>query len=211
MRRGEAWSSRPRRGKTPVDGPSQRAGATLRGASFGRPCHAAHCRPRFFYGHVMRSDLSLAFLIAGLISFISILFTPGVSGVTRAMKCYAARRVWDHNGPERQENLIANERPPVSSDDNCTYMPENATIKSVKHIGIALFDRFALCETASVIEVFQSANVLLSCDRGRAVRYKVCLLSTVGGCVASSSSVNVWTGSVDTPRHVELFPGAFRR
>ncbi len=105
--------------------------------------------------------------------------------------------------------MPANGRPPFSSDDIHAYMPENVTIKSVKHIGIALFDSFALCETASVIELFQSANALVSCDRGRAAPYQVYLLSSAGGCVASSSSVNVWTESVDTPRHVRHFQVLF--
>jgi len=98
---------------------------------------------------------------------------------------------------------------PVPGDNDIKGMRENATIKPVKDIGIVLFDGFALPDAASVIEVFQSANALADSEQRRSVRYNVCLLSIIGGCIASSSSVQVWTESVDTPRRVGRFHALF--
>ena len=72
--------------------------------------------------------------------------------------------------------------------------------RTIKHIGIVLFNGFALPETASIIEVFQSANTLSHAGRDGAPRYEVCLLSAAGGRIATSSSVFVWTESMDV-RH----------
>nr|WP_236674478.1 helix-turn-helix domain-containing protein [Paraburkholderia hospita] len=79
----------------------------------------------------------------------------------------------------------------------------------MKNIGVALFDGFALPDTASVVEAFQSANALVDTDQRRPAYYNVCLLSTIGGRIASSSSVYVWTESVDARRHSEQFHAVF--
>ncbi|MEM5353838.1 helix-turn-helix domain-containing protein [Paraburkholderia caribensis] len=80
---------------------------------------------------------------------------------------------------------------------------------AAKNIGIALFDGFALPDTASVVEAFQSANALVDSDQRKSGHYHVFLLSTIGGRVASSSSVHVWTESVDARRQNEQFLALF--
>ena len=73
-------------------------------------------------------------------------------------------------------------------------------ISTVRHIGVALFNGFALPEMASIIEVFESANTLAETDLLVSTRYDVHLLSASGGRVASSSSVHVCTESIDARR-----------
>jgi len=75
-----------------------------------------------------------------------------------------------------------------------------------RQIGIVLFDGFALSEAATVIEVFKSANALAESTRQGGTHYDVCLLSGAGGGIASSSSVFVWTESVEARRR---FHGIF--
>ncbi|MCO4883388.1 GlxA family transcriptional regulator [Paraburkholderia caribensis] len=70
-----------------------------------------------------------------------------------------------------------------------------------KRIDIALFNGFALPDTAAIIEVFQKANALLQRNARRAY-YQVSLLSASGGRIASSSSVFVWTESIDSHCHI---------
>jgi Transcriptional regulator containing an amidase domain and an AraC-type DNA-binding HTH domain len=79
----------------------------------------------------------------------------------------------------------------------------------VKHIGVALFNGFALPEAASIVEAFQSANTLAENASHGATRYDVRLLSTAGGRVASSSRVFVWTDSVEALRHADNFDALF--
>jgi len=80
---------------------------------------------------------------------------------------------------------------------------------SIKHIAIALFNGFALPDVASVIEIFQSANALNDADASRRTRYEVSLLSASGGRVASSSSVFVWTESVESHARDDHFHALF--
>jgi transcriptional regulator GlxA family with amidase domain len=70
----------------------------------------------------------------------------------------------------------------------------------MSHVDIALFDGFALYEVAAVIEIFQKANALFAAQRSRCARYDISLVSASGGRIASSSSVFVWTESIDTHR-----------
>lgn len=93
--------------------------------------------------------------------------------------------------------------------DNANVRDANHDKVAVKNIGVTLFDGFALPDAASVVEAFQSANALVDSDQGRPARYNVCLLSSIGGRVASSSSVYVWTESVDARRHNEQFHALF--
>jgi transcriptional regulator GlxA family with amidase domain len=78
---------------------------------------------------------------------------------------------------------------------------------AVKNIGIVLFGGFALPETAAVAEIFQSANALAGTGTALngQIPYKVCLLSAAGGRIDSSSSVFVWTESVEACRFAEGF------
>lgn len=79
-----------------------------------------------------------------------------------------------------------------------------------KRIGLLLFSGFALSEAATVLEMFQSANALAQPlhDSGR-IRYDVVLLSIAGGRIDSSSSVFVWTESVENRRFADGFDTLF--
>lgn len=65
-------------------------------------------------------------------------------------------------------------------------------------VDIALFNGFALPKVAALIEIFHKANALAASQRSGRARYDISLLSAAGGRIASSSSVFVWTESVDT-------------
>ncbi|MFM0211294.1 helix-turn-helix domain-containing protein [Paraburkholderia sediminicola] len=81
--------------------------------------------------------------------------------------------------------------------------------RSVKRIGIALFNGFSLPEAATVVEIFQSANALCASMRIGSPLYDVHLLSVSGGRIASSSSVFVWTDSIKSPGHTDDFQALF--
>lgn len=70
----------------------------------------------------------------------------------------------------------------------------------ITRVDIALFNGFALPKVAAIIEIFQKANALVAAQRSTRTRYDVSLLSASGGRIASSSSVFVWTDSVDSHR-----------
>jgi transcriptional regulator GlxA family with amidase domain len=78
-------------------------------------------------------------------------------------------------------------------------------------IGLVVFSGFAFPEVATVLEFFRSANALARlehvCDRP--TRYDVSLLSVAGGRISSSSSVFVWTESVENRRDVDGFHALF--
>ncbi|AXL49563.1 AraC family transcriptional regulator [Paraburkholderia caffeinilytica] len=69
---------------------------------------------------------------------------------------------------------------------------------AMTRVDIALFNGFALPKVAALIEIFHKANALAASQRSGRARYDVSLLSASGGRIASSSSVFVWTESVDT-------------
>ncbi|WP_025597695.1 GlxA family transcriptional regulator [Burkholderia sp. WSM2230] len=82
----------------------------------------------------------------------------------------------------------------------CTPQSIDSTQKTeVAHVDIALFNGFALPKVAAIIEVFHKANALTASHRNGRV-YDISLLSASGGRIASSSSVFVWTESVETHR-----------
>jgi transcriptional regulator GlxA family with amidase domain len=84
-------------------------------------------------------------------------------------------------------------------------------VDTAKHIGLVLFSGFSLPETATVLEVLQSANTLADSDcavEGQ-TRYGVSLLSMAGGRIDSSSSVFVWTESVESRRYADGFHTLF--
>jgi hypothetical protein len=58
----------------------------------------------------------------------------------------------------------------------------------------------ALLKVAAVVEIFEQANALSAVQRSGHTRYYVSLLSASGGRIASSSSVFVWTDTVDSHR-----------
>ncbi|MFM0055426.1 GlxA family transcriptional regulator [Paraburkholderia phytofirmans] len=92
---------------------------------------------------------------------------------------------------------------------NALQAPALPQTASVNHIGIALFNGFALPDVASIIEIFQSANALSDTGEPRRTRYEVSLLSASGGRIASSSSVFVWTDSVESRGHEDNFRALF--
>ncbi|MFM0362157.1 GlxA family transcriptional regulator [Paraburkholderia sediminicola] len=69
---------------------------------------------------------------------------------------------------------------------------------AMTRVDIVLFNGFALPKVAALIEIFHKANVLIASQRSGRARYDVSLLSAAGGRIASSSSVSVWTESVDS-------------
>ncbi|SFU24832.1 GlxA family transcriptional regulator [Paraburkholderia aspalathi] len=83
----------------------------------------------------------------------------------------------------------------------CSQQSAVATqANDITRVDIALFDGFALPKVAAIIEIFQRANALVAAQRSGRTRYDVSLLSASGGRIASSSSVFVWTDSVDSHR-----------
>ena len=94
--------------------------------------------------------------------------------------------------------------------DNRSAWPTIAhDASTVRHIGITLFNGFALHEAVTIGQAFQSANMLSESGRHGAVLYNVSLLSVAGGMIASSSSVLVWTESVDACAVAENFHALF--
>ncbi|MGQ7932107.1 GlxA family transcriptional regulator [Paraburkholderia sp. D1E] len=67
-------------------------------------------------------------------------------------------------------------------------------------VDIALFNSFTLPKIAALIEIFRKANALIVSQRSGRAHYDVSLLSAGGGRIASSSSVFVWTESVESHR-----------
>lgn len=89
---------------------------------------------------------------------------------------------------------------------NITLKPQEVPgTSTVKRVGIALSNGFALPEIVSIVEVFHSVNALSDAARNGATRYEVCLLSAAGGRIATSSSVFVWTESIEALRHTDNF------
>jgi transcriptional regulator GlxA family with amidase domain len=68
-------------------------------------------------------------------------------------------------------------------------------------VDIALFNDFELPTVAEIIEIFHKANALAASDPLCRARYDLSLRSAAGGRIASSSSVFVWTESLDSQRH----------
>ncbi|CAN0627242.1 Helix-turn-helix, AraC domain-containing protein [Burkholderia multivorans] len=94
--------------------------------------------------------------------------------------------------------------------DNRSAWPTIARDASmVRHIGITLFNGFALHEAVTIGQAFQSANTLSESGRHGAALYNISLLSVAGGMIASSSSVLVWTESVDAHAVAENFHALF--
>ncbi|ABE36965.1 helix-turn-helix domain protein [Paraburkholderia xenovorans LB400] len=75
-----------------------------------------------------------------------------------------------------------------------------AQTTTLTRVDIALFNGFALPSVAAIVEIFQKANSLVAARRSGHARYDVSLLSAAGGRIASSSSVFVWTGDVQSHR-----------
>jgi len=85
---------------------------------------------------------------------------------------------------------------PRSSRQSAAQTQKN----TISRVDIVLFNGFALPNVAALIEIFHKANALAASQRSGRARYDVALLSTTGGRIASSSSVFVWSESVDSYR-----------
>lgn len=96
----------------------------------------------------------------------------------------------------------------VHGDDAVSQEVIVATL-AARHIGIVLFDGFALPEVAAIAEAFQSANVLADTSQSGGKFYDVALLSVAGGDMASSSSVFVGTESIDSFRQADNIHALF--
>ncbi|MGV2293379.1 helix-turn-helix domain-containing protein [Trinickia sp. YCB016] len=81
--------------------------------------------------------------------------------------------------------------------------------RTARLIGVALFNGFALPRVAGVVEVFHAADDIAGSAKRGETHYDICLLSTAGGRIASSSSVFVWTDSVETHHHLDTFHALF--
>ncbi|MEM5314216.1 helix-turn-helix domain-containing protein [Paraburkholderia sp. JHI869] len=80
-----------------------------------------------------------------------------------------------------------------------------------RKIGVYLCAGFSLSELASVLELFESANTQARLEHTVRERtcYEISLLSLAGGRVSSSSSVFVWTESVEDSRYADGFDTLF--
>ena len=97
----------------------------------------------------------------------------------------------------------------IASHENALEATTSSQQGNTKHIGVALFNGFALPDVASLIEVFQSANALSDPDQSGRPHYEVSLLSASGGRIASSSSVFIWTDGVGSLRQDDHFHALF--
>ena len=97
----------------------------------------------------------------------------------------------------------------IASHENALEATTSSQQGNTKHIGVALFNGFALPDVASLIEVFQSANALSDPDQSGRPHYEVSLLSASGGRIASSSSVFIWTDGVGSLRRDDHFHALF--
>ncbi|RQR40043.1 MULTISPECIES: helix-turn-helix domain-containing protein [unclassified Burkholderia] len=70
-------------------------------------------------------------------------------------------------------------------------------------VDIVLSNGFALHDVAAIIEIFHKASALTTARPSGEARYDVSLVSAAGGRIAASSSVFVWTESIDSRRRVE--------
>lgn len=85
--------------------------------------------------------------------------------------------------------------------------PRNA--RTVRQIGITLFNGFAQQEAITVARAFQLANALSRSSRSDSAIYHLRLLSAAGGMIASSSTMLVWTESIDACHQGEGFDALF--
>jgi transcriptional regulator GlxA family with amidase domain len=70
----------------------------------------------------------------------------------------------------------------------------------IRRIGILIFDAFPLSDVSMLADVFRLANEAGERDRGNVpTGYSLAILSELGGSVASSCSMRVWTESLDVP------------
>jgi len=81
--------------------------------------------------------------------------------------------------------------------------------RTVRQIGITLFNGFAPQEAIAVARAFQVANALSRSSRSDSVIYNLRLLSVTGGVIASSSTTVIWTESIEACYHDEGFYALF--
>ncbi|MBB3258631.1 transcriptional regulator GlxA family with amidase domain [Paraburkholderia bannensis] len=90
---------------------------------------------------------------------------------------------------------------------NRTSAPRHA--RTVRQIGILLFNGFAPQDAITVARAFELANALSRSLRSDSAIYHLRLLSAAGGMIASSSTMLVWTESIDACHHGEGFDALF--
>lgn len=81
--------------------------------------------------------------------------------------------------------------------------------RTVRQIAITLFNGFSQQEAITVARAFQSANALSRSSRSDSAIYNVRLLSATGGMIASSSTMVIWTESIEACHHGEGFDALF--
>jgi transcriptional regulator GlxA family with amidase domain len=86
------------------------------------------------------------------------------------------------------------------------FLPQ---ISKVRRIGIALFNGFKLSDTASIAEVFESANAIAEKSKRVETRYELCLLSVDGGKIDSSSALCVCTEAINARREADELHALF--
>lgn len=77
------------------------------------------------------------------------------------------------------------------------------TAGAATRVDIVLSNGFALHDVAAITEIFHKASALTTVHPSGGARYDVSLVSSAGGRIAASSSVFVWTESIDSRRRVE--------
>jgi transcriptional regulator GlxA family with amidase domain len=80
--------------------------------------------------------------------------------------------------------------------------------RSVRDIGVVLFEGFSLLTAGVIPEVFQTANEICAAKSKEGALYDVRFYSAEGGSVACSSSIDVWTYACDT-RNASGFDALF--
>ncbi|RDK00920.1 GlxA family transcriptional regulator [Paraburkholderia lacunae] len=81
--------------------------------------------------------------------------------------------------------------------------------RPVRRVGLTLFSGFSLPEASLILEAFHFANALSEAGGVIGLRFDVYLLSVMGGKIASSSSVSVWTDSIDSRSREDSFHALF--
>lgn len=86
---------------------------------------------------------------------------------------------------------------PEDPDKGSELAAPKARRSSRREIGIVLFEGFSLLTVVLIPEVFQLANELFNPGPSADSQYKVRILSVMGGDVACSSSISIWTHPCD--------------
>jgi transcriptional regulator GlxA family with amidase domain len=75
-------------------------------------------------------------------------------------------------------------------------VPNPSFSRTVRPIGILVFDGFSMLPVAEVVDVFDKANHVLAAAHHDAPAYRTAFVSRHGGCISSSAHIDVLTQSV---------------